>query len=435
MPSSITRRQLMAAGTALSCAAIMPGVRIVRAAERSKLAVAVEQAVRAAVDSGDIPGVVAQVWHNGALAADTAAGWLDVENKIAMDGAAIFGIASMSKPVTVALALKLVDEGKLRLEDPITRWAPELADMRVLRRPDGPLDDTVPAARPITVEDLMTHRSGLAYGFTTPPPLGAALLARLGFGLSSDLTPDAWLKALAELPLVYQPGERFNYGHSIDVLGFVAARALGTDLHRAMREQLFAPLGMDDTGFWIPPEKRARIAKFYISTQPGQFMPSSVDSFTTESPMAYASGGQGLASTAGDYLRFARMLMNDGRLDGTRLLKPETARLLRSNRMTDAQRKLPFIGGLPFTQGFGLGVAVVVDETQPGTVTGRAGTFGWPGAFGGWWQADPQEELILVWLQECTPAPPQPGAAGMPRMPGAQGQRQFRQAVYEAINA
>jgi CubicO group peptidase (beta-lactamase class C family) len=251
--------------------------------------------------------------------------------------------------------------------------------------------------------------------------------------MSSNLTPDAWLKALAELPLVYQPGERFNYGHSIDVLGFVAARVLGTDLHRAMREQLFAPLGMDDTGFWVPPEKRARLAKFYVSTQPGQFTPQSVDSFTADQPMAYASGGQGLVSTAGDYLRFARMLMNDGGLDRTRLLKPETARLLRSDRMTNAQRKLPFIGGAPFTQGFGLGVSVVTDENQPGVVTGRAGTFGWPGAFGGWWQADPQEELILIWLQECAPAPPQPGAATLPRIPGAQGQRQFRAAVYEAI--
>jgi CubicO group peptidase (beta-lactamase class C family) len=436
MLSSITRRQLMARGTAVSCAAIIPCAGIALAQERSKkLEDAVRQAVRAAVDSGDVPGVVAQVWRQGELVADATAGWLDVEKKIPMNSTALFGLASMSKPVTVALALKLVDAGKLRLDDPITRWAPEFAQMRVLRRPDAPLDDTVPAARPITIEDLMTHRSGLAYGFLTPPPLGAQLLARLGLGISSDMTPEAWLKSLAELPLVYQPGERFNYGHSIDVLGFVAARALGTDLASAMREQLFAPLRMDDTGFWVPTEKRARMAKFYISTQPGQFMPGSVDSFTAQQPMTYASGGQGLVSTAGDYLRFAQMLMQDGRLDRTQLLKPETAKLLRTNRMTDAQRKLPFIGGAPFTQGFGLGVAVVTDETQPGAVTGRAGTFGWPGAFGGWWQADPQEELILIWLQQCTPAPPQPGATVMPRIPGAQATRQFRQTVYDALRA
>ncbi len=436
MKHPITRRQFVTAGTALSCAAIVPGARVALAATPStKLQEIVQQAASAAVDSGDIPGVVAQVWRKGELVADATAGWLDMENKIPMDRGAIFGIASMTKPVTVTLALRLVDEGKMRLDDPITRWAPEFAEMRVLRRPNGPLDDTVPAARPITVEDLMTHRSGLAYGFLSPPPLGAALLARFGMGIASEMPPDAWLKSLAELPLIYQPGERFNYGHSIDVLGFVAARAHGTDLNRAMREKVLAPLGMDDTGFWIPPDKRARMASFYISTQPGQFTPSKVGGFTDEQTMAYAMGGQGLVSTASDYLRFARMLLNDGKLGRVRVLQPETARVMRSDHITDAQRQFPFVANAPFTQGFGLGMAVVIDEAQPGIVIGRAGTFGWPGAFGGWWQADPQEEMILIWLQECTPAPPQPGAASLPRIPGAQAQRQFRQTVYEAIDA
>ena len=414
MNASIAHRQLQPAATAMS----------------AKRQDAVQQAVHAAVESGDVPGVVAQVWRKGELCCDVVAGLRDVERRIPMDRAAIFGIASMSKPVTVALTLQLVDEGKLHLEDPITRWAPEFAQTRVLRRPDGPLDDTVPAVRAITVEDLMTHRSGLAYGFMTPPPLGAALLARLGMGMESALAPDAWLKSLAELPLVHQPGERFNYGLSIDVLGFVAARAFGTDLRSAMRERLFAPLDMVDTDFWIPPEKRSRMASFYVSSQPGQFIPSKVDAFTTDVPAAYASGGQGLVSTANDYLRFARMLMHDGKLDGVRVLKPQTVQLMRSNRYTAAQRQYPFMGH-PFTQGVGLGVSVITDATQPGT-TGSVGSFGWPGAFGGWWQADPQEDMVLLWLQECSPAPPQPGAA-MPRIPGTAGLRQFRTAVYDTL--
>jgi CubicO group peptidase (beta-lactamase class C family) len=376
--------------------------------------------------------VVAQVWRKGELCCDVSAGMRDVERQIPMDSSTIFGIASMTKPVTVALVLTLLDEGKIKLDDPITRWAPEFANMRVLRSPVAALDDTVPAARPITVQDLMTHRSGLAYGFMTPPPLGAELLARVGMGISSDLTPDAWLNSLAELPLVFQPGERFYYGHSIDVLGFVAARVLRKDLGSAMHEKLFAPLGMADTGFWIPPAKRSRMATFYISTQLGQFTPSIVDGFTADKPAAFASGGQGLVSTSSDYLRFARMLMHDGELDGVRVLKAETARRMRSNQFTDAQRKFPFVAGTPFTQGCGLGVSVVIDPKQPGIVTGGVGSFGWPGAFGGWWQADPQEDMILIWLQECTPAPPQPGAA-MPRLPGMQGQQQFRKAVYDAI--
>ena len=412
-------------------AAVIPGAdgAFAGAALPAKQQDAMQQAVHAAVESGDIPGVVAQVWRKGELCCDVVAGMRDVERGIPMDRTAIFGIASMAKPVTVALALRLVDEDKLRLDDPITRWAPEFAQMRVLRRPDGPLEDTVAAERPITVEDLMTHRSGLAYGFMTPPPLGAALAARFGMGIDSALTPDAWLKSLAELPLVYQPGERFNYGHSIDVLGFVAARILGTDLRTAMREQLFGPLGMVDTDFWIPPEKRSRLASFYISTQPAQFVPSKVNVFTSEAPQAYASGGQGLVSTADDYLRFARTLMHDGQIDRVRVLKPQTVQLMRSNRYTAEQRRYPYLGQ-PFTQGFGLGVSVITDASQPGA-TGGVGSFGWAGAFGGWWQADPQKDMVLLWLQQCTPAPPQPGDA-MPRLPGMESLRQFRKAVYDA---
>ena len=434
MNVSITRRQSLAAGTAVSCASAVPSANgaFARAALSAKQQDTVQQIVRAAVESGDIPGVVAQVWRKGELCCDVVAGLRDVERGIPMDRTAIFGIASMSKPVTVALALTLLDEGKLRLDDSITRWVPEFAQMRVLRRPDGPLDDTVPAARPITVEDLMTHRSGLAYGFMTPPPLGAALMARLGMGMESALAPDAWLKSLAELPLVYQPGERFNYGLSIDVLGFVAARVLGTDLRSAMRERLFAPLGMVDTDFWIPPEKRERMARVYYSTAPAQFIPSKVTAFTADAPAANVSGGQGLVSTADDYVRFARTLMHDGKLDRVRVLKPQTARLMRSNRYTAAQRQYPFLGH-PFTQGVGLGVSVITDATQPGA-TGSVGSFGWPGAFGGWWQADPQEDMVLLWLQECSPAPPQPGAA-MPRIPGTEGLRQFRTAVYDTTSA
>lgn len=404
----------------------------VHAALAADLRRGVHQVAQAAVDSGDIPGVVAQVWRKGELCCEVNAGVRDREAGIPMSSDAIFGIASMTKPVTVALALRLVDEGKLALGDPVTRWLPELANLRVLRHPAGPLDDTVPAARAITVEDLMTHRAGFAYGFLAPPPLGTALLARVGMGIDSPLTPEQWLQSLAQLPLMFQPGERFNYGHSIDVLGFVAARAAGTDLASAMQEKLFAPLGMVDSGFWIPPSKRARMAKFYVSTQPGQFMPAGFSGFTPDMPAAYASGGQGLVSTAADYLRFARMLLNDGKLDKARILKPETARRMRSNQFTEAQRQGPFVAGMPFNQGFGLGMSVVIDASQPGIVSGSAGTFGWPGAFGGQWQADPVEDLVLVWLQQCTPAPPQPGGP-IPRLPGAQAALQFRHVVYDII--
>ncbi len=246
------------------------------------------------------------------------------------------------------------------------------------------------------------------------------------------MPPDEWLRTLAELPLVYQPGERFNYGVSIDVLGHLVARVSGTDLRTAMRERLLLPLGMQDTDFWVEPTKRDRLARFYVSAQANDFSATEVNTLTADRPPDCALGGHGLASTAEDYLRFARLLMRDGELEGTRVLKPETVRLMRGNRFSDAQRRHPFMGR-PFTQGVGLGLWVTTHSGQP-DAQGSVGSFGWPGAFGGWWLADPREDLVLLWLQQCAPTPPKPGAP-MPRIPGAQGVRQFRQAVDAAIRA
>ncbi len=175
-----------------------------------------------------------------------------------MERDTIFRIASMSKPVVTAAALILMEQGALRLEDPISKWAPEFASMRVLRRPDSPLADTYPAPRAITIEDLMTHRSGLSYAFTAKGPLSLALEARFGLKLAGWRSVDEWMSALASLPLSYAPGVRFNYGHSTDVLGFIIGRAAGASLREALRHLLLDPLGMVDTDFWIPPAKRAR---------------------------------------------------------------------------------------------------------------------------------------------------------------------------------
>jgi CubicO group peptidase (beta-lactamase class C family) len=349
---------------------------------------------------------------------------------------AIFPIASMSKPVTVALGLKLLEQGRLRLEDPITKWAPEFADMRVLRRADGPLDDTYPAPRAITVEDLMTHRSGLTYGFTSRGPLAGELLKTFGFGIDSALHPDAWMKTLADLPLAYAPGERFEYGHSIDVLGFILARAAGSPLQSVMRRELLEPLGMSDSGFWVPPQKRDRLVINTFSKAEGEFQSSPLSWFTTPEPGVYASGGQGLVSTADDFLAFARMLVREGETPSGRFLWPDTVHLMTGNRLTPAQRQIPVVGMPLFAaRGFGLGVSVVMDEKlNAGMGAGAAGAFGWPGGFGGWWQGDPANDMVLVWLQACVPPPPEGGR--MPsRMPGARAVVEFQRAAHAALAA
>ncbi len=405
---------------------------------------AVQSVARNAVAAGEVPGVLSLIYHRGEIVHVEAVGLRNIEDRLPLERSTIFGIASMTKPVTVVLALTLLEEGKIRLDDPITRWLPEFSAMQVLRRVDGPLTETDPSPRPITVEDLMTHCSGFSYGFLAPGPLGRALMSRFGMGVSSALTPDAWLAQLAELPLAYAPGERFNYGHSTDVLGFLAARAAGTSLREALRRRVFEPLGMRDTDFWVPPGARSRMAQIYSSPAPGQFTRTSIAQLTGDDPPVYASGGQGLVSTADDYLTFSKMLLNKGTANGVQLLKPATVDLMTTNRLTPAQRDVSFVGGSFFKgRGFGLGVSVVTEPAQVGGAVGR-GSFGWAGAFGGWCQVDPENEFVLLWLQECVPAPPT-GApltssshaaappATQPHMPGARALMEFQREAYAAL--
>lgn len=366
---------------------------------------------RHAVATGDIPGAVCLVWRRGELLQLESVGLRDIEAKLPVERGTIFRIASMSKPVISVAAMMLMEQGAMRLDDPIDKWAPEFARMRVLSRPDSPLDDTYPAPRAITIEDLMTHRSGLSYAFTAKGPLSPALEQRFGLKLAGWRSSDEWMSALASLPLSYAPGERFNYGHSTDVLGFIVGRAAGSNLREAMRELLFAPLGMTDTDFWVPPEKRARAAVLYQSSAPGIFKPLPLAGFLDESPPVITAGGQGLVSTADDYLTFACMLLAGGQINGKRVLSQESVRMLTSNRLAADQRRA-FQFGIPFfmAQGFGLGVSMVMDPKKNAWMgVGSAGAFGWPGLFGGWWQVDPQRETVMLWLQQTMPPQAPPG--------------------------
>jgi CubicO group peptidase (beta-lactamase class C family) len=368
--------------------------------------------LQAVVDAGDLSGAVTLVWRNGEELKFDAVGKRNLATGAPMTRDTLFRIASMTKPITSVAALMLMEEGRLKLEDPIAKWAPEFADMRVLKDATGSVEDTYPAPRPITVEDLMTHRSGLAYGFTSIGPIAYAYQKALGEVLTSEMSPDAWMKALASLPLSYPPGERFHYSHATDVLGLLVGRIAGVSFRDFLFDRLFKPLGMVDTDFWIPPQKRERAAKVYrlkddLSALEEAPFPD------RDSPPSFCGGGGGLVSTLDDYLRFARMLLAEGELDGVRYLKPETVRLMRTNRLTDAQRQIPFMG-IPFWagQGFGLGLSVITDpEKQAWMGAGSKGAFGWPGAFGTWWQASPEDGLILIYLiQNSMPLGPEAAA-------------------------
>ena len=394
-------------------------------------------ALQAVVDAGDLSGVVSLIWRKGEIAQVSAIGYRDIEAKTPMTRDTLFRIASMSKPVTTAAALLLLEEGKLRLDDPITKWLPEFSDMQVLKDAAGPIDETYPAARDITVEDLMTHRAGLAYAFTSLGPIAQAHEDRLGPPLGTPLTPDGWLKALGSLPLSYPPGQQFHYSHATEVLGFLVARIEGKPLGQVLKDRIFAPLGMTDTDFWAPPEKSGRLAKLYRMNPDTEKLEDVSFPLETSQPV-FEAGGGGLVSSADDYLKFARMLLGKGEVDGVRLLKTETVAAMTQNRLTEAQRAIPFMG-MPFwlSQGFGLGLSVVLDSELHGWMgAGSAGAFGWPGAFGTWWQADPAEDLVAIYLiQDSMPLGPE-AVANLAARRGLGGRAAlpvFQRSVYGAL--
>jgi CubicO group peptidase (beta-lactamase class C family) len=359
-----------------------------------------------AADAGEIPGAATLMWSPEEGVRVTTAGWKDLKSGQPVERDTIFRIASLSKPVATVAALTMLEEGRFSLDDSIVECAPELKGLRVLRDPEGPLDRTDAAERPINFRDLLTHRSGLTYGDFHSGPVGSAYRDALGAHIDNDLTPDEWIKRLAGLPLIDQPGRSFHYGHSTDLLGFLMARLDHAPLDVVLKRRVFEPLGMRDTGFVVPHAQRHRCAAYcgfdaqgrtcHLSGAPGGHARD-----TRPETMTFQSAGQGLWSTLDDYLAFARTLI--GRGAGPSLLRPETRALMTSNQLTPEQRaNARVLGQALFARGhgYGMGVAVVTEPGEADRLRGRggAGTVGWPGAYGSWWQADPNDGSVLIFL-------------------------------------
>jgi len=358
------------------------------------------------VDRKDLAGAVALI-HSSDATDCVGVGWRDIENSLPMERNTIFRIASMTKPITSVAALMLVDEGRINLDEPITHVAPEFARMRVLRSPNGPLEETDDAVRAITFRDLLTHRAGLTYASFHRGPIGDAYRVALGGDvIDSPLSPDEWIGGLARLPLIAQPGTLMTYGTATDLLGFLMARVEGESLGSILKRRIFDPLGMEDTGFFIPPEKRSRRAAAYGFDEHGQLVKRLTwgGVVVEERPedMSYESGSGGLWSTVDDYLKFARLFLGDGAVGGVRLLRPETLAAMMTNQLTEPQRTHSgWWGQKPFAvgRGFGLGVAVVLEPSDADMARrGSEGTVSWPGAYGGWWLADPKRKTVFVFL-------------------------------------
>ena len=364
------------------------------------------EAMSARVAKGELPGMVTLVARDEDVHVD-AIGTKAFDGDEPMRRDTIFRITSMTKPILAAATMMLVEDRKVALDEPVDRLVPELADRRVLKRIDGPLDETVPAMRSITVDDLLTFRigHGLIMEPTFDPPYPIVIAANemgLVMGPPEPRTvhdPDEWIKRFGTLPLEYQPGERWQYNTGALVLGVLVARASGQPLPDFMRMRIFEPLGMNDTGFSISAEQSKRLPSYYQTNfQTGKLELQSVSGpgvWTT--PPAFPSGAAGLVSTIDDYLAFARLLLNEGVHEGRRLISQRSVELMTTNQLTPEQMAGggPILGG----QGWGFGMSVA---TAPDDVSSMPGRYGWSGGYGTFWFNDPSRRLIAIAMTQTT---------------------------------
>ena len=367
------------------------------------------------VERGDVPGIVTLVSRHGEVEVD-AIGMKAAGGRDPMRRDTIFRIASLTKPIAAAATMILVEECTLRLDEPVDRLLPELTARKVLKRLDGPLDDTVPAHRPITVRDLLTFRMG--YGIVMAPPdtypIQRAMSGqRLGQGPTRPQTPpapDEWIRRLGTLPLMHQPGEKWMYHTASDVLGVLIARASGRPLETFLRERIFDPLGMRDTGFSVPATSVDRLATSYqVNPETGALQVyDEAEGGEWSRPPAFPSAGAGLVSTIDDYLAFGQMMLNKGRHGSEQILSRPSVETMMTDQLTPAQKAASgLVDGYFDSHGWGFGVSVV---TKRHDVSGSVGTFGWDGGLGTSWRSDPTEDMIGILMTQrawTSPNPPE----------------------------
>lgn len=354
-------------------------------------------AMQTAVDNGELPGVVVMLARDGKLFYSKTFGWQDKAAGVPMREDSIFRIYSMTKPIVSTAAMMLVEEGRLGLHEPIAKYIPEFAQMQV--GVDGsdangnPTFTQVPAKRQITVQDLLRHTSGLTYGAFSQRTGVQKAYREAGIWSQKWVLAD-FARALAKLPLQFEPGTTWEYSHSTDILGRVVEVASGQPLDRFLSDRIFVPLGMRDTAFDVPRAKHARIAE----PIPDKYTGNTPQLIDVREKATFFAGGHGLTSTAGDYLRFVQMLLNGGVLDDTRLLGPRIVQYMSSNHLNDGiSRGNSYIPGAGY--GFGLGFATRLENGQS-EWPGSTGEFFWAGYAGTYFWIDPQENLVAVLMSQ-----------------------------------
>jgi CubicO group peptidase (beta-lactamase class C family) len=368
-----------------------------------------DRTVQQYVDQGKVAGVVTLIARKGQIVQYGAYGKRDVESGAPMAKDSIFRIASMSKAITSVAIMILMEDGKLTITDPVSKFIPQFKSTTVAAEyRDGtapptarPLIVNVPAKRQVTIRDLLTHTSGVSYGDgPAEDQYKAANIYSWYFADKSEPIGPI-IERLAALPFNAQPGEKYVYGFNTDILGAVVEKASGLTLDEFLRTRIFTPLKMTDTHFFLPPEKRDRLVTVYGYTPAGKLEraanPGKGQGEYVDGPRATFSGGAGLLSTASDYSRFLQMLLNGGELDGARVLSPKTVELMTSNHVGDLYQQGKF--------GFGLGFEITEHVGRSGR-PGSVGEFGWGGAYHTQMWVDPQEQLVVVYMTQTLPSGP-----------------------------
>jgi CubicO group peptidase (beta-lactamase class C family) len=379
------------------------------------------------VEAGRFPGTQTLVYRRGKVVHQAVQGFADVERKVPVKDDTIFRIYSMTKPITSVAFMMLFEEGRVALDEPVVKYIPQWKDLGVFVAGTAPAFLTRPLSRPMLIVDLLRHTSGLTYGIHQRSNVDAAYREKKIGGIDILGTLDTMIEELAKLPLEFSPGDAWNYSVSTDVIGYLIGKIAGIPFDQFLKERIFNPLGMSDTGFHVPKEKAHRLAACYSADVKSGTFTLQDDPATSPflTPPSFVSGGGGLCSTTADYLTFCRALINGGEIGGVRLLGPKTLQLMTSNHLPGGLY-LPELSRSMFSEstydgiGFGLGFGVNMEPART-LLPGTAGEYYWGGAASTAFWIDPAEELIAILMTQLLPSSAYPV------------RRELRTLVYSAI--
>lgn len=356
----------------------------------------IKPAMQSYIDGQKLPGLITMVARHGKVISFEKFGMMDLNQSMQLD--AIFRIASMTKPITSVAVMMLYEDGLFQMDDPVAKYIPEFQDLKVFTQKNRNGIYSEDQKKPMTIRNLLTHTSGLASGMENSPVDSMYREAGLSDGTLKDM-----VQKLAGIPLKYQPGTRWQYGRSTDVLGYLVEVVSGKSLDVFLKERIFNPLKMTDTDYSVPEHKLNRVPKVYGAGKNGIEIINNPEINNVSPPVKFISGNGGILTTASDYMIFSQMLMNKGMYNGVRILQSKSVDLMTSNQISSMiMPDDDFLGRLMLGMGYGFGVAIVEDTGKANTSDSK-GSYWWTGSANTYFYIDPKEELILILMTQFVP--------------------------------